>query len=183
MSRPPPGTGSLAPPVDSRIDDRRPSLSSRVLLLPGTFDDTPDRLSLYSRDSLGSRSRSGVRSLLVRPEGRLLRSDRWCSRRLRSCSPRAEPYSSPFVAGPRLLVSRLSLTTWMGSGPRGVRSAFISRREESRSDSGGRSWTGVVTGEAPANIWASEPAKFGLDRDIRRLGPRAFSTEALSSIF
>ncbi len=40
-----------------------------------------------------------------------------------------------------------------------------------------------MTGEAPANICASEPARFGLDRDIRRLGPRALSAEALSSMF
>jgi hypothetical protein len=92
MSRPPPGIGSRPPPVDSRMDDRRESLSSRVLP-PGTFGAAPDRLSLYSRESLDSRSRSGVRSLLVRPDARLLRSARWCSRRLllRSCSPRVEP--------------------------------------------------------------------------------------------
>lgn len=40
-----------------------------------------------------------------------------------------------------------------------------------------------MTGEAPAKIWASEPAKLGLERDTRRLGPRALSAEALSSMF
>lgn len=57
---------------------------------------------------------------------------------------------------------------------------------ESRNESvgGGRSCTGVVTGDAPARICASEPARLGRERDRRSPGPRAaLSAEALSSVF
>jgi hypothetical protein len=172
------GSRLAPPPVESRIDDdRRGSRSSRAP--PGTLDEAPDRLlSRYSRGSLGSRSRSGVRSRLLRLEGRLLRSERWWSRRPRSCSLRP--------SGPRLLLllwldSRLSPTAWIGSGPRGgARSVLMLWRDDM---SGGRSCTGVVTGDAPVRIWTSDPARVGRDRVVRRPGPLALSAEALSSVF